>query len=224
MRREIKTWCFFVSFVDDKVLFGSGFAGLGYSDMASRQVEPVPTWAGREARRIHKAITLLRPGISGPGGVWADIGCGDGIFTSALCTLIQPQGEIYAVDRDRFALDALAHNFAESYPGAKLHTRHADFTRELALPTLDGIVMANSIHFVADKAPVLSRLIRLLKPGGRLIVVEYNTSRGNLAVPYPLDEHSFLRLAAQLGLHQPHIIARIPSSFLGEMYAGMGTI
>jgi len=190
--------------------------------MASRQVDPAPTWAGREARRIHKAITLLQPGVPGPGGVWADIGCGDGIFTSALYTLIQPQGEIYAVDRDRFALDALAHNFAESYPGAKLHTRHADFTHELALPTLDGIVTANSIHFVADKAPVLARLIRLLKPGGRLILVEYNTSRGNPAVPYPLDEHSFLRLAAQVGLHQPRIIARIPSSFLGEMYAGMG--
>ena len=192
--------------------------------MASRQVDPAPTWAGREVRRIHKAITLLQPGISGPGGVWADIGCGDGIFTSALYTLIQPQGEIYAVDRDRFALDALAHNFAESYPGAKLHTRHADFTHELALPTLDGIVMANSIHFVADKAPVLARLIRLLKPGGRLILVEYNTSRGNPAVPYPLDEHNFLRLAAQVGLRKPRIIARIPSSFLGEMYAGMGTI
>ena len=192
--------------------------------MASCQVDPVPTWAGREARRIHKAITLLQPGISGPGGVWADIGCGDGIFTSALYTLIQPQGEIYAIDRDRFALDALAHNFAESYPGAKLHTRHADFTHELALPTLDGIVMANSIHFVADKAPVLARLIRLLKPGGRLIVVEYNTSRGNPAVPYPLDEHGFLRLAAQVGLHQPRILARIPSSFLGEMYAGMGEL
>ena len=56
--------------------------------------------------------------------------------------------------------------------------------------------MANSLHFVADKAPVLSRLIRLLKPGGRLIVVEYNTSRGNSAVPYPLDEHGFLELGS----------------------------
>ena len=192
--------------------------------MASRQVDPVPTWAGREARRIHKAITLLQPGIPSPGGVWADIGCGDGIFTSALYALIQPDGEIYAVDRDQFALDALARNFAESYLDATLHTLRADFTRELTLPALDGMIMANSLHFLADKAPVLTSLIRLLKSAGRLIVVEYNTSRGNPAVPHPLDEQRFLTLAAQVGLHEARILSRIPSSFLGEMYAGIGWV
>jgi len=179
-------------------------------------------WAQREACRISKAITLLRPGIPHPGGVWADIGCGDGIFTSALYTLIQPDGEIYAVDRDPFALAALARNFADSYPSAKLQTLRADFTRELSLPALDGMVMANALHFVADKAPVLSRLIRLLKPGGRLVVVEYNTNQGNPAVPYPLDDRNWLKLAAQAGLREVRIVSRIPSSFLGEMYAGIG--
>jgi len=188
----------------------------------NRQAGFASGWAQREARRIQKATALLRPGIPGPGGVWADIGCGDGIFTSALYTLIQPDGEIHAVDRDQFALDALARNFAESYPDATLHTLRADFTRELTLPALDGMIMANSLHFVADKAPVLTRLIRLLKPTGRLIVVEYNTSRGNSAVPYPLDEHGFLELGRQIGLREARILSRIPSSFLGEMYAGMG--
>jgi ubiquinone/menaquinone biosynthesis C-methylase UbiE len=189
-----------------------------------RQLDSASAWAEREARRIQKAITLLRPGIPGPGGVWADIGCGDGIFTSALHSLIRPGGEIYAVDRDRYALDALARNLAESYPDAAplgVHPIHADFTRELTLPALDGMLMANSLHFVVDKAAVLARLIRLLKLDGRLIVVEYNTSRGNPAVPYPLDDQSFLKLVAQVGLREARILSRIPSSFLGEMYSGM---
>lgn len=179
-------------------------------------------WAEREARRIQKAITLLQPGIPGPGGVWADIGCGDGIFTSALHTLIRPGDEIYAVDRDQYALDTLIRNFAESHPDAAPHLVCADFRQGLTLPALNGIVMANSLHFVTDKAPVLSRLIRLLKSGGRLIVVEYNTSRGNPAVPYPLDDHGFLKLAARVGLREARILNRIPSSFIGEMYAGIG--
>ena len=187
----------------------------------NRQASFASGWAQREARRIQKAITLLRPGIPGPGGVWADIGCGDGIFTSALHALIQPEGEIYAVDRDQFVLDALARHFAESYPDATLQTLRADFTHELTLPALDGMVMANSLHFVADKAPVLARLVRLLKPAGRLMVVEYNTSLGNSAVPYPLDDTSFLKLAGQVGLREARIIAKIPSSFLEEMYAGL---
>jgi len=187
----------------------------------NRQAGFASGWVQREARRIQKAITLLRPGIPGPGGVWADIGCGDGIFTSALYALIQPDGEIYAVDRDQFALDALARHFAASYPDATLHTLRADFTHELNLPALDGMVMANSLHFVADKAPVLARLVRLLKPAGRLMVVEYNTSQGNSAVPYPLDDTSFIKLAGQVGLREARILAKIPSSFLEEMYAGI---
>jgi ubiquinone/menaquinone biosynthesis C-methylase UbiE len=181
-------------------------------------------WAKREAHRISKAIRLLQPGVPTKGGIWADMGCGDGIFTSALYTLIRPSGAIYAVDRDQNALDALTRHFAQSYPDAALHPVCADFARELKLPALDGMVMANSLHFIMNKAPVLSRLIRLLKPGGRLIVVEYNANRGNPAVPYPLDDQSFLELATQVGLRKARILSRIPSSFLGEMYAGVGLV
>jgi SAM-dependent methyltransferase len=182
------------------------------------------TWAEREARRIDKARTLLRPGVEGQDGTWADLGCGDGIFTAALVTLLKPGSQVYVVDKDRRSLDALARNFAESYPDSTPHSVLADFTRSLSLPPLDGLLMANSLHFVRHKRPVLAQLITLLKPGGRLILVEYNTSRGNFAVPHPLDETGFLALAAELGLHQPRILAKIPSTFLGEMYAGIGIV
>ena len=180
------------------------------------------TWAEREARRIEKARTLIRSGVPGPGGVWADLGCGDGIFTAALHTLTRPGAELFGVDRDQGALDALARHFAESFPDARLHPLQADFTRSLSLPPLDGVVMANALHFIRDKPPVLKHVAAQLKPGGRLIVVEYNTARGNPAVPYPLDETSFLELARAIGLREGRILARIPSTFLGEMYAGMG--
>ncbi len=179
-------------------------------------------WAEREAYRIDKSRTLLRPALpAGSGGTWADVGCGDGIFTSALHTLLSGDHEIYAVDKNRRSLKALARNVAESYPVATIHPHPADFTRPLSLPPLDGLLMANSLHFVRDKGPVLAHLVRLLKPGGRLIIVEYNTNRGNAAVPYPFDETTFIELATAAGLTQAHIAARVPSRFLGEMYAGV---
>ena len=179
--------------------------------------------------RIEKACTLLRAAVSDAGGVWADLGCGDGIFTTALHTLIRDQkirdihvsSEIYAVDKSQRALRALAHNFAQSYPDASVHLLQGDFSKPLSLPPLDGIVMANSLHFVRRKKPVLSRVATLLKPGGRLVIVEYNTSRGNFAVPHPLDENGFLELARQIGLQHARILSSIPSTFLGEMYSGM---
>jgi ubiquinone/menaquinone biosynthesis C-methylase UbiE len=180
------------------------------------------TWAEREARRIGKARTLLRPGVEGQAGTWADLGCGDGIFTAALVTLLGPGSESYAVDKKRSALDALARNFADSYPGVAPQLILADFSRPLPLPPLDGLLMANSLHFVRHKRPVLEQLLTLLKPGGRLILVEYNTNKENFAVPHPLDETGFLALATEVGLLQPRILVKIPSTFLGEMYAGMG--
>jgi ubiquinone/menaquinone biosynthesis C-methylase UbiE len=186
-----------------------------------RRLPPLTTWAEREARRIKKARTLLRPGVEGQAGTWADLGCGDGIFTAALCTLLEPGSEVYALDKKRRSLEALAGNFAESFPEAEPHLVQADFTHPLRLPRLDGLLMANSLHFVRRKIPVLDRLLALLKPGGRLVVVEYNTDRGNYAVPYPLGESSFLVLATEVGLREARIVAKIPSTFLGEMYAGM---
>jgi ubiquinone/menaquinone biosynthesis C-methylase UbiE len=171
--------------------------------------------------RIAKARTLLQPGIPGPGGVWADLGCGDGIFTAALYTLIRPGGEIYAVDKNRRALQSLQREFAAHYPEATLYPLVADFTAPMELPPLDGLVMANALHFVRRKTLLLSGLSRQLTPGGRLIVVEYNTAQGNYAVPHPVDEVGFLELVDAAGLHGARVISRIPSSFLGEMYAGL---
>jgi SAM-dependent methyltransferase len=157
------------------------------------------------------------------------VGCGDGIFTSALASLTGLKAEIYAVDKSRGALDHLQRAFAAERAAATVHTLEADFTdpadgtgtRRLSLPPLDGAIMANSLHFHPKKRPILTRVAALLKPGGRLIVVEYNASRGNYAVPYPLHESEFLSLTEAAGMQQARIISHIPSSFLGEMYAGL---
>ena len=180
------------------------------------------TWIEREARRIGKARILLQPAVEGAKGIWADVGCGDGVYTYLLHTLLQAGSTIYAVDKNQRALQALKRNMAASYPEALIYPVLADFTRPLALPPLDGLVLANSLHFVRRKQSVLTQLAALLRPGGWLIVIEYNTSRGNYAVPHPIDETQFLTLARQVGLRQARIVAKAPSSFLGEMYTGMG--
>lgn len=179
-------------------------------------------WVQRESRRIEKATTLIRKGVPHEKAVWADLGCGDGIFTAALAGLLPPGSEIHAVDRNAAALRQLTRNFAASFPHVRVHPIQADFFHELPLPSLAGIVMANALHFVERKPPVLAGITNFLQPGGRFILVEYNTSTGNRWVPHPVDERRFPALAEAAGLENASILEKIPSRFLGEMYAGIG--
>ena len=135
-------------------------------------------WSEREAHRITKACALIEHGVARQTGKWADLGCSDGMFTSALTSLLSEEAVIYAVDKNRRRLRALEHNTAESYPTANINTVRADFTRSLPLPPLDGIVMANLLHFVKRKLSALRQICEKLKPTGRFIVIEYNTNAG----------------------------------------------
>ncbi|KAA3648227.1 MAG: class I SAM-dependent methyltransferase [Chloroflexi bacterium] len=174
---------------------------------------------------IDKAKSLITAGVSRQSGIWADLGSGDGVYTAALVELLEPGSSIYAVDQSREALQSLEGRFHREYVDFNnLITMQADFRADLDLPGLDGIMMANSLHFVEDKESALSNIIKLLKPNGCLIVVEYNTKRGNRWVPYPIGEKEFLELTQALGMQQGRILNKIPSSFLGEFYAGMAVI
>src|SRR5690348_13574741 len=147
----------------------------------------------RWRRRVRDAdlVALLEKGVERGAYRWADLGAGEGNFTRALATLLGPGAHITAVDKDASALRAI---------GGEAETRVADFTKPLDLHDLDGVVMANSLHFVRDKLPVVRAVMQMLKPDGRLIMVEYGSDRGNPWVPYPMSYRTWEKLATESGL------------------------
>ncbi len=169
-------------------------------------------------------VRLLHDGIPGPGGVWADLGSGGGAFTLALADLLGPTARIYAVDKDRRALREHEAAMRASFPAVTVTYHVADFTRPLELPQLDGVVMANSLHFQRDKDSVLQRVRGYLRPGGRLLLVEYNADSGNLWVPYPLSYPTWEKLAARNGFRETRLLATQPSRFLKEIYSATSVV
>ena len=166
-------------------------------------------------------VQLIATGIERAGGVWADLGAGSGAFTLALRDLAGPDVELIAVDRDRAGLGTLRTTMERRFPGTRLRLLEADMAGRLALPPLDGIVAANALHYVPDQKALLRRWHDYLKPGGRLIVVEYDTETGNRWVPYPLSYASFAEIAQSAGFETPVMLAARPSRWLGRIYSAL---
>jgi len=174
----------------------------------------------------HDHMNLLRPANLQLGGVWADFGAGAGPFTLALRELVGPTAEIYAIDKDHARLVELDHAYRRRFGTSRildeqLHPIHADFTRVLDLPALDGIVMANALHYFKQKEGVLHHVRSFLKPLGAFLLVEYNVDSGNPWVPYPLSFETFRALAPLAAFTTPRLLATVPSRFLREFYSAM---
>ena len=167
------------------------------------------------------AVAFLGTAVPGTGGTWADFGAGDGTFTRAFSELLGDGSRIYAVDRDRSALASLEAWAREAH--APITTVAADFTAAFDLPglergRLDGLLIANALHYSAAPAAVLAELVAWIRPGGRVVLVEYDRRNANPWVPYPIAISRLAELtdAAELG---PFTVAATRrSAFSGEMY------
>lgn len=166
-------------------------------------------------------VRLLRDGIDRRGGVWADLGAGSGAFTLALRDLLGPDVTIYAVDRDGEALRRNEAAMRSAFPAAAVFYRTADFTRQLELPEMDGVLLANSLHFQRDQAGAMLAIRGYLKPGGRVLVVEYNTDASSGPVPYPVPYERWETLSREAGLRNTRLLHRRPSRFLREIYSAV---
>ncbi len=177
-------------------------------------------------------VALIKPGILNKHPdqperqVWAELGSGRGAFTLALAEVLGAKGRIISVDKEKAALQAQERNIKSTFPRTQIEYIQADFTQPIPIGQVDGILMANSLHFVRDKLPFLKRILGYqkpgyLKPGGRFILVEYDVDNGNYWVPYPLSFPSWKMLSLEIGFVGTQLLATKKSSFLGRFYSAL---
>jgi ubiquinone/menaquinone biosynthesis C-methylase UbiE len=144
------------------------------------------------------AFELLRKGIikTAPAH-WADLGAGTGVFTTALAQLLAGEHDIiYAIDQDEHALDKIS----TTVEAVKIMRLPLNFVvDELPLKDLDGVLMANSLHFVEDKIALLAKIKRILKPDASLLIVEYDTLTPNKWIPYPINFVTLQKIMIDMG-------------------------
>ena len=168
-------------------------------------------------------VALIRDGVAGVGPRWLELGAGDGTFTLALADVLGASASIVAMDRDRDALGRLSGRLAQRVPAASVETLVGDFTVELPAGPFDGVLAANSLHFVRDARPVLAAIRAILAPAGRLVLVEYDAERGNQWVPFPISFARWKTLAPAAGFAPPVRLHRVHSRFLDAIYGASTT-
>jgi ubiquinone/menaquinone biosynthesis C-methylase UbiE len=168
-------------------------------------------------------LNLIRKGVPNQGGVWAEFGSGRGAFTLALAELIGLNGEIFSIDKDRWALKEQERAIQERFAGQepRMHYLAADYTKPLDLPLLDGLLIANALHFQQDKKTILGTILDYLSPGGCIILVEYNINRGNPWVPFPIPYDDWEILAQECGFIKIRILGVRPSRSMKEIYSAV---
>ncbi|MBC9933181.1 class I SAM-dependent methyltransferase [Chitinophaga qingshengii] len=162
---------------------------------------------------LQDAMQLIKGAYSA--GTWADLGCGSGLFTYALANLLPAGSTIYAVDQAPVRLSKHANPQQQ-----KIIPLQLDFVQGKLPADLQGILMANSLHYVKDKAGLIMRLSKQLLPGGQWIIVEYDTAAANPWVPYPIRRKALQQLFMDTGFSHISFLGERPSVYRsGGMYA-----
>jgi ubiquinone/menaquinone biosynthesis C-methylase UbiE len=138
---------------------------------------------------------------------WADLGCGSGTFTLALASLLPAGSTVEAIDLHPGITRQTTKN------GVTINPRTADFEKD-ELELKDGILMANSLHYVREKLALLQRLKSHLHPAGALLLVEYDTDRPVPTwVPYPISFETISNLLPAAGWQHIQKLGTRPSAF-----------
>ena len=160
---------------------------------------------------LHQAIALLKHPviIKNDKQVWADLGSGEGLFSRALAELLAPGSTIYAVDQNKSVLKRI-----KQQEKVVIKPLYADFVKDdLAFHDLNGILMANALHFVEDKTTVIKKLAGYCQKEHSFLIVEYDTDMPNPWVPYPLSFVSLKQFFKQCGYASVNKIHEVPSLY-----------
>lgn len=126
---------------------------------------------------------LLRDLGLAEGMTLGDIGCGPGFFSIPAARIVGETGSVYAADIEGEMLSTVRSRATE----AGLTNVHVVKTndREIPIPheSCDYVLLAFMLHEIEHRASFLHRATRLLKPTGRLVILEWEKVEGPVGPP-----------------------------------------
>jgi ubiquinone/menaquinone biosynthesis C-methylase UbiE len=113
----------------------------------------------------------------------ADLGAGSGHFVRVLSRLVGREGKVFAVEIQRQLAQAIA-DMVQKEHLANVESIWGDIEQmqgtKIADATLDAVIISNTLSMVAERETVVREALRLLRKGGKLLVVDWTDSAGGM--------------------------------------------
>ena len=146
-----------------------GVEGADWLDRAERDQEEDPD----------RAIDVLK---LQKGAAVADIGAGSGYMTERLSKKVGPMGKVYASDIQQGMIDLINKRIARRKLTNVTPVLSTQDDPRLPLDAIDLIIMVDVYHELSQPQLMLRHIKASLKPGGRLVLVEYRKEDPNVPI------------------------------------------
>lgn len=143
-------------------------------------------WLDREERDIEEAPDLALDALDlQPGAVVADIGAGSGYITARLARRVGPTGRVYAEDIQPQMIGLLKGRLTREKIENVVPVLGTVDDPRLPADSIDLILLVDVYHEFAKPVEMLAAMRAALKPGGRLVLLEYR--KEDPSVPIRLE-------------------------------------
>jgi SAM-dependent methyltransferase len=171
------------------------------------------SWLEREEREQEERTDLLVKALKlEPGMVVADIGAGTGYLTRRMAPALMPGGKAYAVDVQPQMVAMLKEMVSRSGLAQIEPVLGAEDDVRLPENSVDLAIMVDVYHELAYPYEVLASITRALKPGGRIVFIEYRAEDDDVPIKplHKMSEAQVKREAAVHPLEWERTIATLP--------------
>jgi precorrin-6B methylase 2 len=131
-------------------------------------------WLERPEREKEERSSLLLKALAlKPGQIVADVGAGSGYFTFPLAQRVGPAGKVYAVDIQPEMLALIRQRMRARKVTNVVPVKGTETDPKLPDSAIDLILLVDVYHEFSHPYEMTEAMVRALRPGGRLVFVEY---------------------------------------------------
>ncbi|HEY7983923.1 MAG TPA: methyltransferase domain-containing protein, partial [Ktedonobacterales bacterium] len=155
-----------------------------------------------ERQKLLQPAKLLRSLGLRAGDTLADIGCGPGFFTLPAAEIVGVRGLVYAADIQGDMLSAVKTRATEANLTNVQVIKSSDTEVPIRAASVDMALLAFTLHEIEPRARFLHRVSRLLKPTGKLVIIEWEKQSDAPSPPAnpPLTAEDAIKDAEAAGL------------------------